>query len=255
MTLILNKALELGDREIISLAGGGGKTTLMFALGRELSADKKGVLLTTTTKIWDPESSPEFSLFLSKDLKGLKQWVGENLGRDHCLVVAQEKLNNGKLAGIPPFWVDELLSIKDLSYVVVEADGAAGRPLKAPREGEPVLPQATTLMIPVVGIDALGCPLNEKHVFRARIAMKILEAEEGAVIDEGMIARLLAATLGNRPAGAKVIPFINKVDLPDGLERGRRLARVLLESIPCTFKRVLLGQALRSPAVEEIAIR
>lgn len=255
MTSTLGRALELEDREIISLAGGGGKTALMFALGRELSADRKGVLLTTTTKIRDPESSPEFSLFLSKDLKDLKQWVGENLGRGRYLVVAQEKLDSGKLAGIPPSWVDELLSIKDLSYVVVEADGAAGRPLKAPREGEPVLPQATTLLIPVVGIDALGSPLNEEHVFRARIAMKILEAEEGAVIDEGMIARLLAATLGNRPAGSKIIPFINKVDLPDGLERGRRLARVLLESVPRTFKRVLLGQALRSPAVEEIATR
>ena len=165
MTLTLSRALELGDREIISLAGGGGKTTLMFALGRELSADHKGVLLTTTTKIWDPEPSPEFSLFLSKDLKGLKQWVGENLGRGGYLVAAQEKLNNGKLAGIPPFWVDELLSIKDLSYVVVEADGAAGRPLKAPREGEPVLPQATTLLIPVMGIDALGCILNEQTCF------------------------------------------------------------------------------------------
>jgi len=254
-TLTLGRALELGAREIISLAGGGGKTTLMFALGRELATDRKGVLLTTTTKIWDPEPSREFSLFLSKDLKGLKRWVGENLGRDGYLVVARERLSTGKLAGLPPSWVDELLSITDLSYVVVEADGAAGRPLKAPREGEPVLPQATTLLIPVVGIDALGCPLNEEHVFRARIAMKILEAEEGAVIDEGMIARLLAATLGNRPAGAKAIPFINKVDLPEGLEKGKRLARVLLESIPGTFKRVLLGQAQRLPAVQEISIR
>jgi hypothetical protein len=117
------------------------------------------------------------------------------------------------------------------------------------------LPQATTLLIPVVGIDALGCPLNEQHVFRARIAMKILEAAEEAIIDEGMIARLFAATLQNKPAGAKILPFINKVDLPNGLERGRRLARVLLESTPSIFKRVLLGQALRSPAVEEIAVQ
>jgi probable selenium-dependent hydroxylase accessory protein YqeC len=255
MTLTLSRALELGDREIIGLAGGGGKTALMFALGRELSAAKKGVLLTTTTKIRDPEPSREFSLFLSKDLKELKQWVGENLGGDRSLVVAQEKLNNGKLAGIPPFWVDELFSIRDLNYIVVEADGAAGRPLKAPREGEPVLPQATTLLIPIVGIDALGCPLNEEQVFRARSAMKILEAGEGTIMDEGMIARLVAAMLANRPAGAKVIPFVNKVDLPDGVEKGKRLARVLLESIPGTIKRVLLGQALRSPAVEGIVTR
>ena len=76
-----------------------------------------------------------------------------------------------------------------------------------------------------------------------------MKKAEGTVIDEGMIARLLTATLRNKPAGAKVIPFINKVDLPDGLEKGKRLARILLESIPGTFKKVLLGRAMRSPAV------
>ncbi len=255
MTLTLANALELGDREVISLVGGGGKTSLMFSLGRELAAAKKGVLLTTTTKIWNPTPSLEFSPFLSKDLGELRQWVEGNLDRVRYLVIAQEKLENGKLAGLPPSWVDELHSIQGLSHIIVEADGAAGRSLKAPREGEPVVPSSTTLLIPVVGIDGLGCPLEDRHVFRARIAMKILQEPEGTVMNEERIARLLTATLENRPHGAKVIPFINKMDLPGGLEKGRHLARVLLESIPGKPEKVILGQACKLPVVKDIVSR
>jgi len=229
--VIPEEAFSLREREIISLVGGGGKTTLMFALGRELSIRRKGILLTTTTKIWDPEPSDEFSLFLSARLERVKEWVKENLDRYRYLLVAQDKFDNGKLQGIPPHWTPELFSIPGVSYIIIEADGAAGRPLKAPREGEPVIPAETTLLIPMVGIDALGKPLHEDYVFRSRIATEILKEKEGAEVKEAMIGRLLAATLRNKPRGARVIPFINKIDLPGGLEKGRILARKLLESV------------------------
>ncbi len=255
MTLTLSRALNLGDREIISLVGGGGKTTLMFALGRELSADKKGVLLTTTTKIWDPGPSPEFALFLSTELQELKQRVKENLGRTRYLVAAREKLDNGKLAGIPPFWVEELLSVHGLSHIVVEADGAAGRPLKAPREGEPVLPSGTTLLIPVAGIDGMGRPLEERYVFRAQIATKVLEKPEGSIVTGEMIARLIAEMLKNKPEKARVISFINKVDLPGGMEKAEMLARNLLEPIFLKIERVVLGEAQGEPVVKGVVER
>jgi probable selenium-dependent hydroxylase accessory protein YqeC len=249
------EAFSLREREIISLVGGGGKTTLMFALGRELSIRRKGILLTTTTKIWDPEPSDEFSLFLSARLERVKEWVKENLGRYRYLLVAQDKLDNGKLQGIPPPWTPELFSIPGVSYIIIEADGAAGRPLKAPREGEPVIPAETTLLIPMVGIDALGKPLHEDYVFRSRIATEILKEKEGTEVKEAMIGRLLAATLRNKPREARVIPFINKIDLPGGLEKGRILARNLLESVSPQIERVILGQAREAPIVREIVAR
>ena len=249
------EAFSLREREIISLVGGGGKTTLMFALGRELSIRRKGILLTTTTKIWDPEPSDEFSLFLSARLERVKEWVKENLDRYRYLLVAQDKLDNGKLQGIPPHWTPELFSIPGVSYIIIEADGAAGRPLKAPREGEPVIPAETTLLIPMVGIDALGKPLHEDYVFRSRIATEILKEKEGTEVKEAMIGRLLAATLRNKPRGARVIPFINKIDLPGGLEKGRILARNLLESVSPQIERVILGQAREAPIVREIVAR
>lgn len=50
--------LEIGDREIIAAYGGGGKTTLLGRLARELSGTGRKVLLTTTTKIFRPDNIP-----------------------------------------------------------------------------------------------------------------------------------------------------------------------------------------------------
>jgi probable selenium-dependent hydroxylase accessory protein YqeC len=248
----LEEAFSLREREIISLVGGGGKTTLMFALGRDLSRRRRGIVLTTTTKIWDPEPADEFAGLFSPRLEKVKEWIKENLDRYRYLLVAQEKLDGGKLQGVPPHWVPELFSIPGVSCIVIEADGAAGRPLKAPREGEPVLPAETTLLIPMAGIDVLGKPLQENYVFRSRIAAEILKEKEGAEVKEAMVARLLAATLNNRPRGARVVPFLNKVDLPGGMEKGRSLARTLLQSFPAEIEKVVLGQARETPIIREV---
>jgi probable selenium-dependent hydroxylase accessory protein YqeC len=113
----------------------------------------------------------------------------------------------------------------------------------------------TTLLVPVVGIDALGSPLDENHVFRSKLAMEILQRPAGTVLNEEMIARLLAATLKGRPDGARVIPFINKIDSPNDLERSRKLGRALLNIPGREIKRVVLGQAQKAPVVKEVISR
>ena len=248
----LAQAFSLRDREIISLVGAGGKTTLLFALADELSVERKGIIITTTTKIWEPAPSPSFSLFYSSQFSPVKKWVTEKLGTVPFLVIAREKLGNGKLRGIPPVWIEELESLPGISSVIIEADGAAGRSLKAARDDEPVLPAHPSLLIPVVGIDALGCPLDDEHVFRADLAARLLGENPGIEITEELIARLLVHILRDNPPKARVIPFLNKVDLPGCLEKGRSLARYLLSSKPLGVQRVVLGHARQSPPVKEI---
>ena len=67
--------------------------------------------------------------------------------------------------GVPPDWIGGLAAEVDL--VVVEADGAAGKPLTAPRAYEPVIPAATDLLVPVVGADVIGAPLTPERVLQA----------------------------------------------------------------------------------------
>jgi probable selenium-dependent hydroxylase accessory protein YqeC len=66
--MTLEEAFSIREGEVISLVGAGGKTTLMFALGEDLSLRRKGIILSTTTKIWEPTRSPSFALFLNQDL-------------------------------------------------------------------------------------------------------------------------------------------------------------------------------------------
>jgi probable selenium-dependent hydroxylase accessory protein YqeC len=250
--MTLMQALALGEKEMISLVGAGGKTTLLYALGRELSALRSGVVLTTTTKIFEPEPSPFFHLFLSSELSAIRKWVAEHVHLHNGLILARERLPNGKLEGIPPEWVDEIFSIDRVSAVINEADGAAGRPLKAPREGEPVIPESTTLLVPLVGIDGLGRPLDEEWVFRSAIAARLLDLPIGSAVTEDAIVRLVMESVKSGPAGARIVPLINKVDIPGGLEKARRLARCLLSADPARLRRVVLGQLKHLPAVREV---
>jgi molybdenum cofactor cytidylyltransferase len=253
--LTLAEAFQLKDREVISLVGGGGKTTLMFSWGRELANLHGGVILTTTTKIWEPEPSPGFVSMLSSGFIHLREWIVRNLSTHPCLLIARSRLPTGKWEGLPAEWIEEIMKIPGVYCILLEADGAKGYSLKAPREGEPVVPLNTTLLVPVVGIDALGCPLDENHVFRWNLAMEILEKPEGTILNEELIALLLVATMKRRPAGARVIPFINKIDSPNDLERGRKLGRALLNILGREIKRVVLGQAQKAPIVKEVMSR
>ena len=252
--MTLTEALALKDREVISLVGGGGKTSLMFALGKELPSHRKGILLTTTTKIWEPAASPYFTLFLSDQFSEIKRWVIKNGDKVPCLLIARGKLDNGKLLGIPPQWVEEFQSLQEISMIIIEADGAAGRSLKAPREGEPVVPQNTSLLVPVVGIDVLGRPMDEAYVFRSGIAARLLNLSNESKVTEEIIYALLSEIIKSRPPKARVIPFINKVDLPGGLEKARRIGKYLLQGKRAEFERVVLGQVQRSPVVKEICV-
>lgn len=253
--MTLGEAFSLEKREVISLVGGGGKTSLLFAFGKELPPCRKGILLTTTTKIWEPPASPNFALFLSEQFSEVKRWVKNNGDKTPCLLIARKKLGNGKLVGIPPQWVEKLPSGGNISMIVIEADGAAGRSLKAPREGEPVVPQNTTLLVPVMGIDVLGCPLDEEHVFRSEIASRLLNLAIGSEITETIISTLLSELIKGRPPEARVIPFINKVDLAGGLEKARKMGAYLLQDRAAAWERVVLGQVQHSPVVKEICFR
>jgi len=250
--MTLAEAFSIEEREVISLVGAGGKTTLLYALGRELSALRCGVILTTTTKIFEPAPAPFFLQFLSPALGAAKKWVAEHLRRQQCLLLARGRLPNGKLEGIPPEWAEELFLLDGVSAIVTEADGAAGRPLKAPREGEPVIPGNTTLLVPVMGIEGMGRPLDEETVFRSAIASRVLNLPIGSTITEGVIARLMIELIKSGPAGTRVVPLINKVDIPGGREKAERLARHLLSLDQPRIGRVVLGQLRNTPAVKAV---
>jgi probable selenium-dependent hydroxylase accessory protein YqeC len=254
----LKDALDIRPGEVVSLVGGGGKTTLMFALARELASDGGCVVTTTTTKIFEPSSSEAPFLLLETDEEELMRLLLDNLDKHRHVTLATGKLASGKLNGISPEFVVELAGLSQVSYIVVEADGASHRSLKAPNPTEPVIPINTSLVIPVVGVDAVGCRLTEKDVFRPEVVSSLLGLPLGEVISADDIAFLVTHHQGiikGSPERARIVPFINKMDLNGGLSKGRDLADKILAMRHPQIERVVLGQAQSAEPVIEVVLQ
>jgi len=254
----LTEAFDIKPGEVVSVVGGGGKTTLMFALAREIASNGGYVITTTTTKILEPTPYEAPLLLLEPDEEELKRLLLENLGKHRHVTLTAGKLATGKLNGIRPEFVVELAGFSQVSCIVVEADGAAHRPLKAPNSTEPVIPFNTSLVIPVVGVDAVGCRLTEKDVFRPEIVSSLLGLQLGEVISSDDIAYLVTHQQGiikGSPERAKIVPFINKMDLNKDLSKGRDLADKILSMRHPQIKQVVLGQARSLEPVIEVISR
>lgn len=234
----ISKALGLKEREIISFIGGGGKTSLMFRLAEEIPL-QYNVVITTTTKIYQPPPEKFPLVLLGKEDQVEKKMAGY-LKSGLRPVVGSGLLENNKVNGISPGQVSLLQGCAD--YILVEADGSKGLPLKGHLDYEPVIPRATTLLVVVVGADILGKTLDKKHVHRPEIVSQLTGREIGSVIDVGLIAELIVhpeGLLREYPPGARVVLFINKIDLMpdpyegynlDGLLSGKMIEKVILGS-------------------------
>jgi probable selenium-dependent hydroxylase accessory protein YqeC len=252
---IVSEALGLNEREVVSLVGAGGKTTLMFRLAKELLFSGRRVVTTTTTKILEPKPEETNFLFVDSDEMGIKDFVRRHLDQYGHLTVARERLGSGKLGGVSPELVSELWTLNKVDTILVEADGAAGRPVKAPREWEPVIPPATTLVVAILGVDGVGRVLNEENAFQPEGISKITGIPVGQRLsDEGM-ALLMTHAQGifkGAPSSSRVVAFLNKVDIPDGARKAKDIAEKILEKKHRRIERVVLGQLRNEPPVSEV---
>ncbi len=211
--MYLWEALQIRKSEVISLIGAGGKTTIMYRLGHELVNRGWRVIATTTTMIRPPSLAPREALVVAGDPEKVLRMTKEALQQDSLITVAAQRLEvENKLKGIEPDLVADLVKLADA--VIVEADGARGCSLKAPAAYEPVVPAITTLFVPVVGVDVVGCVLSAETVHRPQLVAELTGLALGAVIHPSTIAKLLVherGALKGAPPSARVMPFINKV--------------------------------------------
>ncbi len=252
---IIGEALGLKEREVISLVGAGGKTTLMYRLAKELLLSRKRVVTTTTTKILEPRPGETNFLFVDSDEKEIEDFVWKHLDQYRHLTVARERLGSGKLGGVSPDLVNELWSLDKIDTIIVEADGAAGRPVKAPREWEPVIPTATTLVVAILGVDGVGTELNEENAFQPERISKITGIPVGEKLTDEAMAILMIHPEGlfkGAPSPSRTVAFFNKVDIPEGVAKAKDIARKIFEKKQLHIERVVLGQLKKEPPVAEV---
>lgn len=237
----LSKAFRVRPKDVIAFVGAGGKTTAMFRLADELVAQGKRVVMTTTTRLAaaQVEAHPSTPQRSAQDAAVLRYTDSHDfLARirdalallPHVLVVG-ENVEKEKVAGVPPLFIDELAALDAVDAVIYEADGARMLPFKAPAAHEPVLSDSTTLLVPVMGIPAIGAPIDDAHVHRAEIVARLAGARIGDALTPTMAARVIADPEGGlkrKPHAARVVPLINQVEDETQLEAARAMGRLLL---------------------------
>lgn len=255
----LSRALRISAGDVVALVGGGGKTTALFRLAQELSQKKMRVLTTTTTRIFSAQiqRAPAHLKFnptrqtVADILPQLNHLIDHH---QHALLIGQADPESGKAFGIPPEVIDALAASGHFDVILNEADGSRMRPFKAPAEHEPVIPASTTLVVPVVGIDALGQPLHDDYIHRAERVSRLSGTPLNAPVTANTVAAVLSHAGGglkNVPAQARVIPLLNKVANSAALALARSIAAQTLQTGP-QIEAVAIGAAQTSNPVSEV---
>ncbi|MDR1572774.1 MAG: putative selenium-dependent hydroxylase accessory protein YqeC [Clostridiales Family XIII bacterium] len=208
----ISEMLNLRNDRVISLVGGGGKTTTMYRLASEFAEQGVRTVITTTTRIRVPDCTQVDGLVIGTDRSEVLAGVKNGFKNRRVLGIGSELQPSGKLGGIPPEWVEALLEWADC--VIVEADGAKGRPFKAPADHEPVLPSCAQRLIAVVGIDAVGRPLDAENVHRPECVQAITGLGQGETVRPTDVAAvaLHPQGLGKGMPLSRQILLINKVE-------------------------------------------
>ncbi len=195
---------------VTAVVGGGGKTALLRALGEELARRGRTVLLCASTKILP--------------FPGLENLVSPAEGElraalaDYRLVCAGAPVpGTGKLTA-PEVPMERLAGLAD--YVLVEADGSAGRPMKAHAAHEPVIPPLANQTVLVVGASGFGRPIAQAAHRPALYARLSGLPEAAAVTPEAEAAVLRTEALHNRV-------YVNQAETEEAFASAAGLARLL----------------------------
>lgn len=219
----LSEHMGLGPREMIALVGGGGKSTILFRLGSELATEGRRVVLTTTTKMGRDQVS------------GIRTICHSLACAVSCRPDGPVMLVTGgddhKVTGPSPEDLDALFRDPVVDYVVVEADGARGRSLKAPGDHEPVIPSTATTVVIAMGMDALGRKVQEV-AHRVEKAVEFLGVSPDHTVAPADCAAILTHPRGvfrEVPKDARVLVALTKVR-PGALTRSAMHLADLLEA-------------------------
>jgi molybdenum cofactor cytidylyltransferase len=227
----LSERLGLGSRDVVSLVGAGGKTTALLRVGSELVGLGHRVVMTTTTKM-GVDQLPDWATV---------QRAGEPLLTSEPVFVIGD-ISGEKVTGVAPEYVDELFTSGVVDHVVVEADGARRRWLKAPASHEPVIPSSTTIVVAIASLDAIGRPIREV-AHRSELVCQLTGQTPDDVVTASDIATVLGHSSGGlqgAPDGARVVAMLTRAvpgtdeavtEIVERLHAVDRIERIIVQGV------------------------
>jgi len=234
----ITQALPLTKGMSLCFVGGGGKTSMIFALATELAGQGFSVLITTTTAIFHPDhgskpnAQPSNKLVIG-DIKELCKYPPK-AGQ---IVVAAKSHDpkTDKLKGYTPGALARVRKNLSFDFILIEADGSKRLPIKAPAAHEPVIPGWTDMVIGCIGLDCLGNPMDDRTVHRPEHFSAVTNLGPGEIIGQEHLISLVTDSLGlfkNTSKNMKKIVVFNKADTKELVQNGRVLASRILKEYP-----------------------
>ena len=199
---------------ILAVVGAGGKTTVVSKLGAVAVSLERPVVVTTTTKMGSEQVAP-WNPYYGDDLTLGETHIEQQLAQGRMGSWFQSGAGH-KVLGLDPELLDRVQEHHPDWSIIIEADGAKTKWLKAPKSHEPVIPTKTATTIAVVNMQVLGKPLTEDYVHRIEEVQDIMEIPLGDRITPEGVVRLLRHEQGVfQYARGKRIVFCTGCDTVD----------------------------------------
>ena len=240
------------ERGIVAAIGAGGKKSLLYAIA---AAAPGRVAWTATVHTPRPPrwTGMEINLDSAEQLIRLAQC------RTGARVRAflQPAAKPGRVAGLAPGQVEKLHVAGDFDLTLVKADGARMRGIKAPKPGEPVVPQSAARVLVVISAAVLGKPLDERIAHRPERIAEITGAAIGEPLGPAHFGRLFSDAHGllQGTRAFDVCAVINQVDDERIRHAAENAASEMLAANPLLDRVVLTClQSVREPAGAVVGI-
>lgn len=213
--------MDKSRQEVVSVTGGGGKTTLIRRLQQECMGLQIPHAVSTTTHMQYERNAA----FLEEESLERLLAVGK---REHTVWMGRP-VSEEKMQGFSPAFLEKVYA--QGLWLLLEADGAKCLPVKAPAAHEPVIVPFSTRVVQVYGLDSVGHSIGE-ICFRPQYVAEILGKTTEDLLTPVDIARLAASPRGGRKfVNAKMWyqVVLNKADDEERQQLAVQIAAALAE--------------------------
>ncbi|WED29614.1 putative selenium-dependent hydroxylase accessory protein YqeC [Vibrio sp. DW001] len=223
---------------VISLVGGGGKTSTVFWLANQFKKKGHHVFVSTTTKMYLPDSEQTDNFINLHDTnEQLITYQHLNLLEPSITFCYKNKIktdsknNKIKVSGVTSQFIDNLKNDSPFTVFIIESDGAKCLPIKAPNRHEPCIPNTSDIVIGVTGAEIIHTRAIPERIHRWDTFSALTQCLDGELIDHRVLGNLIEHQHGmfkHAPKDAIKIWLINKLDLATDYDKIVTLANKII---------------------------
>jgi molybdenum cofactor cytidylyltransferase len=237
----MRQALRFDEYSQMAFVGAGGKSSTIFQLARDFA---KPILISTSTHLGEDQKAQADQHLIITKTDQIKNLEIENL--TGSLLLTSSLIEGNRWAALSTEQLNLLseLARKSRIPLLIEADGSRQKPLKAPADHEPAIPNFVNQVVVVSGISAIGKPLSSETVHRPEQFAKLSGIKMGDSIEINGLVKVLTHLEGGLkhiPGKSRKVWLANQADSAEKLSLIKKVAPEVLEKFDS-----VVGGAIKS---------